>query len=210
MKRPRKQLLLKLGVFLLLGAIVNVAVAWGIAVVAPLRVSIDHGGVFEPATTPEWDTFVLAKGGVVLIDAVASVGEVRTGPNPFPPAPKWSIAASAPEESLARTGARVQEIAYGWPSISMYSRSVMPWFAYAESVTLPSRGIWPGFAINTIFYAALLWVLWIAPGKIRRLVRIRRGCCPACGFIIAPGTCSNGLCSECGVALPERLRTQST
>jgi hypothetical protein len=34
--RPRKKLLLKLGVFLLLGVVVNVAVAWGCAMWSPL------------------------------------------------------------------------------------------------------------------------------------------------------------------------------
>jgi hypothetical protein len=69
---------------------------------------------------------------------------------------------------------------------------------------IPLEPIWPGFAINTIFYAALLWVLWVAPGKIRRLVRIRRGCCPTCGYRIAKGVGPN--CSECGAQLPAELR----
>jgi hypothetical protein len=65
------------------------------------------------------------------------------------------------------------------------------------------KPIWPGFVINTIFCAALLWLLWIAPGKIRRFIRIRGHRCPACGFIIAPGTAaaSGGPCSECGQPL---------
>jgi hypothetical protein len=71
-----------------------------------------------------------------------------------------------------------------------------------EKRLLPFRPVWPGFAINTIFYAALLWVLWRVPGKIRRLVRIRRGCCPACGYKIAPGV--GNKCSECGHALSPR------
>jgi hypothetical protein len=75
-----------------------------------------------------------------------------------------------------------------------------------ELPVLPLRPIWPGFAINSIFYAALLWVLWMVPGKIRRLVRIRRGCCSACGYKIAPGV--GNKCSECGAELPERLRKE--
>jgi hypothetical protein len=67
---------------------------------------------------------------------------------------------------------------------------------------IPYYLIWPGFAINTIFYAAILALLFYGPGKVRRLIRIHRSQCPACGHIIAPGTCANGLCSECGAALP--------
>jgi hypothetical protein len=70
---------------------------------------------------------------------------------------------------------------------------------------LPTRPIWLGFAINTIFYAAILALLFYGPGKVRRLIRIRRSQCPACGFIIASGTCANGLCSECGAKLPFRV-----
>jgi DNA-directed RNA polymerase subunit RPC12/RpoP len=69
---------------------------------------------------------------------------------------------------------------------------------------IPLEPIWPGFAINTIFYAALLWVLWVAPGKIRRFVRVRAHRCPACGYRIAEGVGPN--CSECGAQLPAELR----
>ena len=79
----------------------------------------------------------------------------------------------------------------------------------AEKRMIPMTPIWPGFAVNTIFYAAMLWLLWIArrtPGKIRRFVRVSRGRCPACGYIIAPGTAAaspgGGPCSECGAATP--------
>jgi hypothetical protein len=49
----------------------------------------------------------------------------------------------------------------------------------------------------------MLWLLWIAPGKINRFIRVHRGRCPACGYIIAPGTAAaspggGGPCSECG------------
>jgi hypothetical protein len=67
---------------------------------------------------------------------------------------------------------------------------------------LPMRAVWPSFAINTILYAAILWVLWIAPGKIRRYIRVRGHRCPACGYKIdsAPGI--GPRCSECGHPLP--------
>jgi hypothetical protein len=67
---------------------------------------------------------------------------------------------------------------------------------------LPLLPLWPGFAINTIFYAAMLWLLWVAPGKIRRFIRIRGHRCPACGYQIAPGGGIGPVCSECGAPLP--------
>jgi hypothetical protein len=54
--------------------------------------------------------------------------------------------------------------------------------------------IWPGFAINTIFYAAILWALFIAPGSVRRMIRRRRGLCPACAYPVG----TSPVCTECG------------
>jgi hypothetical protein len=78
-----------------------------------------------------------------------------------------------------------------------------------DARTIPLRIIWPGFAINTIFYAAMLWLLWIAPGRIRRFIRVQRHCCPACGYQIdsAPGI--GPRCSECGAALPASWSAKS-
>ena len=39
---------------------------------------------------------------------------------------------------------------------------------------LPRRLIWPGFAINTIFYAAILWLLVCGPFALRRHIRRKR------------------------------------
>ncbi len=35
-----------------------------------------------------------------------------------------------------------------------------------------------GFAVNTLFYAALLWLLIPGPFALRRFLRVRRGLCP--------------------------------
>jgi hypothetical protein len=59
---------------------------------------------------------------------------------------------------------------------------------------LPLRPIWPFFAINTIFYAAILWLLFFAPGSVRRMIRRRRGLCPACAYPVG----TSPVCTECG------------
>jgi hypothetical protein len=59
---------------------------------------------------------------------------------------------------------------------------------------LPFRPLWPGFAINTIFYAAILWLLCVAPFALRRRIRARRGQCPACAYPIG----TSDVCTECG------------
>lgn len=63
---------------------------------------------------------------------------------------------------------------------------------------LPRQFIWPGFAINTLFYAAVLWGLFAFPFAMRRRLvirgRIKRGKCPACAYPVG----SSLVCTECG------------
>jgi hypothetical protein len=65
---------------------------------------------------------------------------------------------------------------------------------------LATHPIWPGFAINTIFYAAILWLLFAAPGFVRRRLRARRGQCPACAYPVG----SSNVCTECGRPVKSR------
>ncbi|MHC4786375.1 MAG: hypothetical protein ACYTE6_10465 [Planctomycetota bacterium] len=59
--------------------------------------------------------------------------------------------------------------------------------------------LWPGFAFNTVFYAAILWLLIPGPFALRRLVRRRRGLCPACGYDLKHA--EHESCPECGGGL---------
>ena len=63
---------------------------------------------------------------------------------------------------------------------------------------LLTRPVWPGFAINTGFYAAVLWLLICGPFALRRVVRARRGLCPKCAYPMG----GSAVCSECGKAIP--------
>ena len=65
---------------------------------------------------------------------------------------------------------------------------------------LPLRPIPGGFAVNTLFYAAVLWLLIPGPFVLRRFMRVRRGLCPACAYPRG----ESDVCSECGKALPGR------
>ena len=70
---------------------------------------------------------------------------------------------------------------------------------------LPCCPIWPGFAINTIFYAAILWLLWAAPGAIRRLRRKQRGQCIHCGYDLRGLADQTTCCPECGAERMSKL-----
>ena len=63
--------------------------------------------------------------------------------------------------------------------------------------------IWPGFALNTLFYATLLWLLLPGPFALRRFLRVRRGLCPKCAYPMG----ESAVCTECGRALPRRAMT---
>jgi hypothetical protein len=67
---------------------------------------------------------------------------------------------------------------------------------------LPLRAIFPGFAINTIFYAVILWVLIATPGALSRKRRLRRGQCASCGYSLRENR--SNVCPECGWSSPSR------
>ncbi len=68
---------------------------------------------------------------------------------------------------------------------------------------LPLRPLWPGFAVNTIFYATILWLLIPGPFILRRFLRLRRGLCPKCAYPMG----ESAVCTDCGGELPKRART---
>ncbi len=77
-----------------------------------------------------------------------------------------------------------------------------PWLVY--------RPLWPGFAANTVFYMTILATLWllIRVGyfyAFRRLIRQRRGLCPACAYPMG----ESDVCTECGKALPGRTEAMT-
>ena len=69
---------------------------------------------------------------------------------------------------------------------------------------LPLRPIWLGFTINTLFYAAVLWLLIPGPFALRRLIRRKRGFCPDCGYDLRHA--DHDTCPECGAALLSAMR----
>ena len=64
---------------------------------------------------------------------------------------------------------------------------------------IPFRPVWPGFPINTLFYATLLWLVTLGPFAARRVIRRKRGRCIKCGYDLR-GTSGGGgeACPECG------------
>ena len=246
-----KRRLLIIAVFLLLGAVVNVAVAWGCAIwsslpppgrmhgPAPadqvwwqqhartgitskpifLSMAESFGSEYRLLTAAREDEGIHVRvqlyddGSVQTFEFTsgrsnANIFAVETG---FPTKP-W-------DQSL-----RAQA---GWPLRSMAGerwRAAAPFTALqpvVRTLALPAgpgavhvaafpiqqrfaplRPLWPGFAVNTLFYAAILWLLIPGPFALRRFLRSRRGLCPKCAYPMG----ASPVCTECGRALPKRLR----
>ena len=71
---------------------------------------------------------------------------------------------------------------------------------FYRAKALPLGLVWPGFAINTIFHAVLLWMLWLLtlqPFAARRMIRRKRGHCIKCGYDLRGA--EHEACPECGV-----------
>ena len=82
----------------------------------------------------------------------------------------------------------------------------VPFNPWPPTLILPYEPMWPGFAINTIFYATLLWLLIPGPFALRRFLRLRRGLCPRCAYPMG----ESSVCTECGITLPRRRMADLT
>jgi hypothetical protein len=222
---------------LLGGAIVNVAVAWGLS--SLVEWTIDDSIVELQSQSPS----EYAGAGVTVMRGTGcrklSVlvtefsGGWRGVQNLRAELPRWvgaylsrdSLADLRPESSVWRE--RFIEAA-GWPMSSTSGSYVVEWrgpistavvvkqscaviiprrsgtwAGYAAmSRVLTLRPIWPGFAINTIFYAAILWMMFVFPFVLRRGLRTWRGLCPVCAYPIG----TSEICTECGAQVPFPLR----
>ncbi len=85
------------------------------------------------------------------------------------------------------------EVWYGWRG-----GLDLPWLRPPYGLPLPLKPTWPGLALNTLFYAAILWLLIPGPFALRRFLRVRRGLCPKCAYPMG----ESSVCTECGKALP--------
>jgi hypothetical protein len=217
-------------VVLVLGAIINIAVAWMITV----------QGQNEPP--PLWRYTTWEAGGRIhyghvfarrhftrvmyrnegLPDHLRGRHGLNAQRNPmYMPdlkLPPWSSAslAQVPADSPQRPP--TLDDAGGWPLLALGCTMILappPSLLYTEVKTgipisprqfaggwaypraLPLQPIWPGFAINALLYAGILWLLFAAPFALRRRIRggrIKRGRCPACAYPIG----ESDVCTECG------------
>ncbi len=196
-------------IFLLAGAVVNVAVAWGCSTLAEsapfdalltARMRRQH---FEASKRPDrleseapWVEGAFRGTGVVVV-VVRRPGEGlvrlhRAG---------WPARALEGRESIPPSG----DPSYRWGMpipdkvillVLEYRRGPRKPIVNTVTGVLPMRPVWRGFLLNTAFYA----LAFILPAgmwwSLRRFLRRRRGLCPACGYDL--GHAQQDTCPECG------------
>lgn len=193
-RRPTIRLILLL---MLCGAIVNIVVAWGIAISAPMPrkltptvvTSTDHD--WWRACAPDQYQEVSPNAAFVHSTTGATLLRLAVGTGGMDSPMAHRFRSGWPATSMERSQ---------WSSLHRVEW-IDTWTVYKPlAFSVPMRPYWPGFAINTVFYAAVLWGLSVAPFTLRRRRRIKRGLCLKCGYDLRGSPPTSDACPECGAA----------
>ena len=197
--------------FLVLGAVVNVGVAWSMPGPSPDDESFVDRSVWirEPATVATWSVMRWNGTGCTMLvaQAFALGGSIEPQVIEDKRLPGWSRLHELPHCEQGRWLMR-HDIAFGWPlrSTYMYQDTEMSQttatatsqvlHGAAPEVGLPYYILPLGFSLNTLFYGLLLWCSILTWSAVRWLRRRRRGLCIHCGYDLR-GT-AHERCPECG------------
>jgi hypothetical protein len=229
MRAPRKSFVIKLLLLIFTclvgGAIINVGVAWGCALLrtAPAASTGIHEDQLDVGA---FHYLVMDHIGCCVFHGYKKVLSSHSIRNqmgrdlPNVPLPKW-VRNGPMFGALSDDPDYRVDAAWGWPLEALAFSICEYWIptraVFLDAIViqespipvsvkmaksdyrfgmLPLRPIFPGFAINTIFYAAIVWVLFAVPGAVRRRVRRKRGQCAACGYSLRDITSDK--CPECG------------
>ena len=191
-----KRATFRIVLFLLLGAMINVAVAWGCIVAVPIalrpgeitirELSADYQQVqcIQRAFGRTRETWGERYALPVVIDSGSPFGQrpavsswERTG------WPMRALYCSTSAHELTYTTDAGEVLAAGSEGKIDDGIELSPErFAVSTSLlhvstwrALPLRPIWPGFAVNTVIYAALAWLFFAGATQAHRHIRHKRG-----------------------------------
>ena len=197
--QPRRRLVrlgVRLAVFLVVGATVTVGVAWSFAWWQPWwleREDVEEKNRLERAGRP-------ARGALIRIAVGQTERDIVEVWNWTPMRCEQIVTETCgwPTRALSMTFSQWGDPKTEWRPVGM-----PPIGRFGSA--LPLEPVWPGFFLDTLFYAALAWMLWSAPFATRRLIRRRRGLCPWCAYPAG----ASATCTECGRELPAKLRAST-
>jgi len=218
MKKRPLRFLRTILIFLLLGAILNVAVAWGCFAVFTFQTDygqklgdiewfVREGGILPEGSNSQRYRPSIGHSNIVLTNynyGTSYVAEIS-----WIGLPMHSLYGGVfYSDYLVETNTSSGPECFGSWELP-YAIAGGNWMGlFSMHYYIPYRPIWLGFIFNTIFYAIPLWLLF--PGRYmwRRRRRIQRGLCGQCGYIVSvnaglPGASPN--CTECGTPIHPRF-----
>ena len=217
-----KRRLLIIAVFLLLGAVVNVAVAWGCALwSSATKVSIrgaihDRGGFGytergiltrleiggrripinpPPFSSPSYGQITPSRAMAGWPRRCFIRENTPSPPRPFGRGPIVLPQIITLDEPLPRPVLAAASAGIELPS------TLLP-FKVKPNRRIPTQILWSGFAQNVLVFAVILGLGIRGPVALRRFLRLRRGLCPKCAYPMG----ESAVCTECGDPLPRRRR----
>lgn len=228
-----RRIITRVLVFLLLGALVNVAVAMAILVFEKATEFDDNG--FGKVTDDSTILVMRAKTPFTTVIYVSqSAGAFQADAysewfhgDPLHLVPAWGIVGTPTPEFIRATQQHEHEtiledrmlVSTGWPFRSwwylaehrvavqktlalLYHTSRPPSLSgftiQRFQRAVPTHVIWSGLLMNTLLYAAILWLLVVANPRLRQRSRVKHGLCPKCAYPVG----ESDVCTECGTLLP--------
>jgi hypothetical protein len=186
------------------GAIANIAVAWGMLLNGPLT------DFSAPRDVDRWRVFAQRHG---LEQSQPLMHDYQFTGFGFAVNKVDYVPTVLGGMEIFGSGTFIVRTECGWPTRSLHG------WAYehqdychcirmdhrrriygSDDGCLPLRPLWPGFGINILFYALLLWLVFCAPFVARRVLRRKRRVCEKCAYPIG----ASPVCTECGAAVSTR------
>ncbi len=213
--RKTRRIITRACIFLLLGAIVNVAVAWGcVRWVETEPTGVWHpnganwlpadsellewykqssppkGHVGQPRNVQRWSGFGVNKAMINIRPVREDLATVDTTSCVWRHRAGWPFR-SAEMRIWVNVSSEVRTELLAGPLTRAKAENLRE---KSTETTLVVR--WPGLTINTVFYAVILWLPICGPSVLRPIIRRRRGRCIKCDYDLR-GDLDAG-CPECG------------
>jgi len=200
-------------IFVIVGLIMSVGVAWSTVVWVGELDFIGRGPAFYTAQhEPLWLYYQTQGTAYVTIWSSADHDENVPVKDQIKEGPSWSRISKPPNADAMQSGMSSLEQAWGWPLVCIASVSELPrewqpsdWSIatgiqfgtrtrFVPPTLIPIRPLWTRLLVNTFLYAFTTWSVLVGRVLLRNAIRRKRGQCIHCRYIIR----ELQVCPECG------------